>query len=78
MWGASLVLAATCGQLGELEAARKALRALLALSPDFAVVAREELGKWWAPELVEHLLEGLRKAGLEIAPRLSQSPHRAG
>jgi TolB-like protein len=71
LWGASLVLAATCGQLSELEAARKALRELLALSPDFAAVARKELGKWWAPELVEHLLEGLRKAGLEIAPRLS-------
>jgi ABC-type uncharacterized transport system ATPase subunit len=34
---------------------------------DFAVVAREELGKWWQPELVEHLMDGLHNAGLEIA-----------
>jgi hypothetical protein len=31
------------------------------------VIAREELGKWWDAELVEHLIAGLRKAGLEIA-----------
>jgi hypothetical protein len=30
-------------------------------------VAGQELGKWWDVELIEHLLEGLRKAGLEIA-----------
>jgi hypothetical protein len=34
---------------------------------DFAVMAREELEKWWRPELVEQLIDGLRKAGLEIA-----------
>jgi hypothetical protein len=34
-------------------------------------VARDELGKWWDEELVEHIVEGLRKAGLGIpdAPR---------
>lgn len=67
-WGTHFVLAATYGQLGERNAARNALRALLALRPDFAAVAREELGKWFGPELVEHLIDGLRKAGLEIAP----------
>jgi len=40
---------------------------LLAIRPDFAVVAREELGKWFDVELVERLIDGLRKAGLEIA-----------
>jgi len=39
---------------------------LLAIRPDFAVVARVELGKWWDPELSEHLIDGLRKACLEI------------
>jgi hypothetical protein len=34
-------------------------------------VAREELGKWWDPELIEHLIDGLRKAGLEIEPKQS-------
>jgi hypothetical protein len=55
------------GQLGERKAARNALRELLAIRTDFAVVAREELGKWWQPELVEHLMDGLHNAGLEIA-----------
>ncbi len=70
-WRTNLAFATAYGQLGEREAACSAVRELLALRPDFAVVAREELGKWWDPELVEHLIDGLRKAGLEIAPGLS-------
>jgi TolB-like protein len=66
-WRTNAALAAAYGQLGELEAARNAVQQLLAVRPDFAVLAREELGKWWDAELVEHLIEGLRKAGLEIA-----------
>ena len=62
----NVVTAAAYGQLGEREAAGKALRELLALKPDFAVIAREEPGKWFDPELVEHLMDGLRKAGLPI------------
>jgi TolB-like protein/tRNA A-37 threonylcarbamoyl transferase component Bud32 len=71
IWGTNIVLAATCGQLGEHEAAPTAVPQLLALRPDFAAVAREELGKWWEPELVEQLIDGLRKSGLEIAPMQS-------
>ena len=66
-WRTHAAFAAAYGQLGELDAAHNAVRELLAIRPDFAVVAREELGKWWDPELVEHLIEGFRKAGLEIA-----------
>ena len=62
-----LAMAAVCGQLGEVERARAALRELHALVPDFGARAREEYGKWFDPELTEHLIEGLRKAGLEIA-----------
>jgi TolB-like protein len=67
LWGANILFAAAYGQLGNGDAARDAVRELLALSPNFAVVARDELGKWWDAPLVEHLLDGLRKAGLEIA-----------
>lgn len=70
-WRTHLALAAVYGKLGEHEAARKAVRDLLAIRPDFATVAREELAKWWDAELVEHLIDGLRKAGLEIAPNQS-------
>ena len=66
-WRAHLVLAMTYGQLGEMGPARVALQQLLALKPEFAVSAREELGKTWEAELVTQILEGLKKAGLRIA-----------
>ncbi|HSZ21360.1 MAG TPA: protein kinase [Candidatus Acidoferrum sp.] len=70
-WRTHFALAAVYGQLGELEAARRAVRDLLAIRPDFASVAREELAKWWDAELIEHLIDGLRKAGMEIPPNQS-------
>jgi TolB-like protein/Tfp pilus assembly protein PilF len=62
-----ITCAAAFGQLGERQPAQKALAELLALRPGFARAAREELGKWFDPDLVEHFADGLRKAGLEIA-----------
>jgi len=62
------MLAISYGQLGEKDRARAALRDLHALIPDFGAIAREEFDKWYDAELTEHLLDGLRKAGLEIAP----------
>ncbi len=59
--------AAAYGQLDEREAARKALDELLAIRPGFGRAAREEFGKWHEPELVEHWIDGLRKAGLDVA-----------
>jgi len=66
-WRAHLALAAIYGQLGEGEAAHSSLQQLLALKPEFAASAREELGKTWDSELVEHLMDGLHKAGFEDA-----------
>ena len=68
------VLAAAYGQLGEREAAAKALKELLRLRPDYAETGREKLEKWLEPELVEHWMDGLRKAGLEIPPRGRADP----
>jgi len=68
-WRNELALAATYGQLGELEMARSAARELLAARPEFATAAREECRKWWDADLVEQVIEGLRKAGLEIADK---------
>jgi TolB-like protein/Flp pilus assembly protein TadD len=65
-WRNELALAATYGQLGEVELARNAARELLASRPDFAVLARRECSKWWDADLVEQIIDGLRKAGLEI------------
>lgn len=63
------VLAICYAQLGQMEEARKALRDMLALKPNYAEVARELHGRWIDPDLVEQLMDGLRKAGLEIAGR---------
>jgi hypothetical protein len=61
------VLAAAYGQLGETAAARGALRELLTLRPNFAAEVREEFGKWYGPgELLERIIDGLRKAGLDV------------
>jgi serine/threonine protein kinase len=66
-WRTQLMLAASNAQLGNQEAAHNAAQELLKIRSDFAMVARIELQKWWDPALIEHLLEGLRKAGLEVA-----------
>jgi Tfp pilus assembly protein PilF len=67
-WGAHAHMAAVCGQLGQKDAAAKALRELLKLRPDFAATVRKDMEKWWEPEFAERMIEGWRKAGLEIAP----------
>ncbi len=67
--------AAALGQLRRHEEARKAVQELLALRPDFGAVAREEYAKWYSPELIEQIIEGLRKAGLEIPE--NQQPYKS-
>ena len=63
----SLELAMINAQLGRTEEARKHLKTLIALAPDVARDPRAELSKWWFSEdFIEHRLDGLRKAGLEI------------
>jgi TolB-like protein/Flp pilus assembly protein TadD len=39
---------------------------MLRLKPDYAQTGRERLEKWFDSEFVEHLTDGLRKAGLEV------------
>jgi len=60
------IQAAALGQLGRKEEAQQALREVLALRPHFAATVRQEYGKWYEPEQIERILDGLRKAGLEI------------
>jgi hypothetical protein len=48
-WRDSLARVATYGQLGERELASNAAGELQAARPEFAVIAREECGKWWIP-----------------------------
>ncbi|MGQ0737319.1 MAG: protein kinase domain-containing protein [Acidobacteriota bacterium] len=60
----SALLAAAYGQLGEATAASHALSDLLGQKDDFARTGRELLGKFLDARLVDHVMEGLRKAGL--------------
>jgi len=65
-WIGQFLLAAIYGQLGELKKAEEAVHNLRALRPEFN--AREEFAKrYYEQEFLEHLIEGLRKAGMKIA-----------
>ena len=52
---------------GGRESARDTLDQLLRLKPDIAQTVRGELVKWFDADLVEQLIDGLRKAGLDVA-----------
>jgi TolB-like protein len=66
-WRRCVIVAAACGQLGEFDEAQKALQDLLRMKPDYAEFGPRFFSRWMLPEMVEHLTDGLRKAGLEIA-----------
>ena len=58
--------AAALGQLGQREAGKRAVQEVLAVRPDFSTSVRRDYAKWWDAKTVDHLVDGLRKAGLEI------------
>jgi TolB-like protein/Tfp pilus assembly protein PilF len=63
-----LVIASVCGHLGRKAEAASAVNELLAIDPEFAVHARRYIEPWhYASGFLEPLLEGLRKAGLEVS-----------
>jgi TolB-like protein len=64
-WRTSLLTAAARGQMGDKPAAERALNMLLVQRPDFAKAPQEELSVWWQSDLVEQLMAGLKKAGLD-------------
>jgi TolB-like protein len=61
-----IVLAAAHGQLHERDAGSAAVDLLTTQVPSFSANAWGILGTWLQPSLVEHLIEGLRKAGMTI------------
>ncbi|MEO8348730.1 MAG: protein kinase, partial [Acidobacteriota bacterium] len=74
-WFSHAATAAAFGQLGERDAAAKAVRDLLRVRPDFAATVRSDIEKWWEPEYVESMIDGWRKAGLEIAGETKTTLH---
>jgi hypothetical protein len=65
--GVQRSLTVSYAQPGTSAEAHGSLRDLLALVPNYAQVAREMHSRWLEPDLVEHMIEGLRKAGLTDA-----------
>jgi TolB-like protein/Flp pilus assembly protein TadD len=62
--GAYRILAATYGELGEIENARPALEELLRQMPGLTITATRRQVPWKRPEHAERYADGLRKAGL--------------
>lgn len=65
-WGTQLMLCAANAQLGDLDQAGKATQALLEMRPNFAQTVRADLEPWFGPEFTAHVIEGLRKAGMQV------------
>jgi hypothetical protein len=64
-----VVRAMNYGQLGRTDAAELAVDEIRELKPDYGVTVREDFRRRNLPEpLIEHIVGGLRKAGLEITP----------
>jgi serine/threonine protein kinase/tetratricopeptide (TPR) repeat protein len=65
-WRRSVIIAAAYGQLGETNEAHKATLDLLTVRPDAADFVPRFFKRWFQPDLMEHLTEGLRRAGMTI------------
>jgi TolB-like protein/class 3 adenylate cyclase/Flp pilus assembly protein TadD len=66
---APMMIAAACGQLGDLDGAGKAAADLVKFRPELPAIMRKQVAKVWNSEYGERFLEGLQKAGLEIGDK---------
>jgi hypothetical protein len=73
-----IVLAAAHGQLGEHQPASAAVRALMTQIPSFSENPRAILNRWFQADMVEHLIQGLQKAGMSIAEADSEAGRPPG
>jgi len=62
-----MILAAALGQLGRRDEAERALEAAVAISPKYLSNVTEGRMRHYRPENLEHVLEGLRKAGWQAS-----------
>jgi adenylate cyclase len=67
VWGPAMLVAAY-GQLGRIQEAQPSIKRILELNPNFEEIARENRRKIFPFDepLLEHFLDGLRKAGMKI------------
>ena len=60
------LLAACYGHLGRIEESRAAWAELMRITPDFSIERRRRILPFKNPEMFEHRIEGMRKAGLPV------------
>jgi adenylate cyclase len=77
-WAYQSSFAAIYAHLGRHDEAREALRRMLELRPEAALDPQSDVRLWHYDEtLIEHWLEGLRQAGLEIPEQADTPPASA-
>jgi adenylate cyclase len=62
-----LWLASACAQSGQLQEARKEAAEVLRINPGFTIESWKHMAVYKDPKDAEHILDGLRKAGLPEA-----------
>lgn len=68
-WRKPFVATIALAQLGRIDEAKQSLTRMLELYPAFADDPYGECRKWnWSEDLIDHMLDGLQKAGLLIPP----------
>jgi adenylate cyclase len=68
-WRDAFVTTIALAQLGRLDKAKESLARMLDLNPAFAEDPRGDCRKLnWSEDLIDHILDGFAKAGLEIPP----------
>jgi adenylate cyclase len=72
-WRDAFVTTIALAQLGRLDEAKESLARMLELYPAFAEDPRGVCRKFnWSEDLIDHILDGFEKAGLEIPPDPSE------
>ncbi len=74
-----LSTAAICGHLGRLAEGREAGRKLFDVFPDFLAQGRQQIEVWhYQDGLIEPILEGLRRVGLELPDEAGDTQEKTG
>jgi hypothetical protein len=65
VWSMYLILTVICAQVGDTRKARAAANDMLAARPKFSADPWAELRAWFQPEMVERMMNDLKKIGIE-------------
>jgi serine/threonine protein kinase/tetratricopeptide (TPR) repeat protein len=65
-WAVHVMIACASAQLGDQDTAGRAVKEAERLKPNFGASARPGLEKWFGREYTERVVDGLRKAGVDV------------